>query len=136
MYEPKVIVNGKKVPGLTGLIPGPEPLFGEGTGREAMDGHFSGTFIGYFTTLEMQFASVSDSEFNTIKQLLEHPYLSNVQFALEKDMGSYKQGDLFTEDFYNGQAIKSSPKPCGDSWEPFTVVLSAIDGRPQKSLLM
>lgn len=98
-----------------------------------MDGHFSGTFTGYFTTLEMEFGTVSDSEFNTIKQLLEHPYLSNVQFTLEKDMGQYKQGDLFTEDFYNGQAIKSSPKACGDAWEPFSVVLTAIDGRPQKS---
>lgn len=133
MYKPNVIVNNTQVPGITRLTPGPEPLFGDGTGRNSLDGHFSGTFTGYFTSLEIEIGIVSDSEFNLIKQLLEHPFISDVQFTLEKDMGEYKQGDLFTEDFYNGQAIKSSPLPCGGYWEGFTVVLTAIDGRPQKT---
>lgn len=133
MYEPKLIVNNTKVPGIVSIIPGPEPQFGEGTGRNTMDGHFSGTFIGYFTTLEIKFGIVSDSEFNLIKQLLEHPFLDNVQFTLEKDMNGHKQGDLFTEDFYNGQAIKSEPLVCGDAWGEFTVILTAIDRRPQLS---
>lgn len=133
MYEPKVIVKGIEIPGIINLSPTPEPLFGDGTGRETMDGHFSGTFIGYFTSLEIVFGKLSDSEFNLVKNLLEHPFLPDVEFALEKDMGEYKQGDLFTEDFYNGQAIKSNPLPCGGYWEGFTVVLTAIDGRPQKT---
>ena len=98
-----------------------------------MDGHFAGTFTGYFTSLEIEFGILSDQEFNLVKQLLEHPYIENAQFALEKDLGEYKQGDLFTEDFYNGEAIKSAPLACGDAWEPFTVILTAIDGRPQKT---
>lgn len=133
MYEPKLIVNNINVPGIISITPGPEPLFGDGTGRIAMDGHFSGTFTGYFTTLEIKFGIVTDSEYNLIKQLLEHPFLGDVQFALEKDMGKYKQGDLFTEDFYNGQAIKSSPLACGGYWNEFSVILTAIDRRPQLS---
>lgn len=74
MYEPKLIVNNTKVPGIVELIPGPEPLWGDGTGRKALDGHFSGTFIGYFTTLEIKFGIVSDEEYNLIKKLLEHPF--------------------------------------------------------------
>ena len=131
MYEPKLIVNGTTVPGITKLTPGPEPLWGDGTGRNALDGHYSGTFIGYFDTLEVEFGIVSDEEFNLIKKLLEHPFLEGVQFSLEKDMGDYKQGDLFTEDFYNGAAIKSSPLACGGYWEGFTATLTAIDRRPQ-----
>ena len=52
MYEPKLIVNNTQVPGIVKLTPGPEPLWGDGTGRNALDGHYSGTFVGYFTTLE------------------------------------------------------------------------------------
>lgn len=131
MYEPKLIVNNTQVPGIVKLTPGPEPLWGDGTGRNTLDGHYSSTFIGYFDTLEIEIGIVSDEEFNLIKQLLEHPFLEGVQFALEKDMGEYKQGDLFTEDFYNGAAIKSSPLACGGYWEGFTVTLIAIDRRPQ-----
>lgn len=131
MYEPKLIVNNIQVPGIIKLIPGPEPLWGDGTGRNTLDGHYSGTFIGYFTTLEIKFGIVSDEEYNLIKKLLEHPFLSDVQFSLEKDMSNYKQGDLFSEDFYNGQAIKSSPLACGGYWDKFSVTLTAIDRRPQ-----
>ena len=131
MYEPKIIVNNIQVPGIIELIPGPEPLWGDGTGRNTLDGHYSGTFIGYFTTLEIKFGIVSDEEFNLIKRLLEHPFLSGVQFSLEKDMENYKQGDLFSEDFYNGQSIKSSPLACGGYWNEFSVVLTATDRRPQ-----
>lgn len=131
MYEPKLIVNNTQVPGIVKLTPGPEPLWGDGTGRNALDGHYSGTFIGYFTTLEIEFGIVTDEEFNLIKKLLEHPFLEGVQFALEKDMDNYKQGDLFTEDFYNGQVIKSSSLPCGGYWEGFSVTLTAIDRRSQ-----
>lgn len=131
MYEPKLIVNDTQVPGIVKLTPGPEPLWGDGTGRNALDGHYSGTFIGYFTTLEIEFGIVTDEEFNLIKKLLEHPFLEGVQFALEKDMDNYKQGDLFTEDFYNGQAIKSNSLPCGGYWEGFSVTLTAIDRRSQ-----
>lgn len=131
MYEPKLIVNNTQVPGIVKLTPGPEPLWGDGTGRNALDGHYSGTFVGYFTTLEIEFGIVTDEEFNLIKKLLEHPFLEGVQFALEKDMDNYKQGDLFTEDFYNGQVIKSSSLPCGGYWEGFSVTLTAIDRRSQ-----
>lgn len=131
MYEPKLIVNNIQVPGIIELIPGPEPLWGDGTGRNTLDGHYGGTFIGYFTTLEIKFGIVSDEEYNLIKKLLEHPFLSDVQFSLEKDMSNYKQGDLFSEDFYNGQAIKSSPLACGGYWDKFSVTLTAIDRRPQ-----
>ncbi len=131
MYEPKLVVNNTQVPGIVKLTPGPEPLWGDGTGRNTLDGHYSGTFIGYFTTLEIEFGYVTDEEYNLIKKLLEHPFLEGVQFNLEKDMGEYKQGDVFTEDFYNGQVIKSSPLPCGGYWEGFSVTLTAIDRRPQ-----
>lgn len=133
MYEPKLIVNNVQVPGIVELIPGPEPLWGDRTGRNTLDGHYSGTFIGYFTTLEIKFGIVSDEQFNLIKTLFEHPFLSGVQFSLERDMANYKQGQLYKEDFYNGQAIKSSPLACGGYWSEFSVVLTAIDRRAQKT---
>ena len=133
MYEPKLIVNNVQVPGIVELIPGPEPLWGDGTGGNTLDGHYSGTFIGYFTTLEIKFGIVSDEQFNLIKTLLEHPFLSGVQFSLERDMANYKQGQLYKEDFYNGQAIKSSPLACGGYWSEISVVLTAIDRRAQKT---
>ena len=120
MYEPKLIVKNIEIPGIIDIIPGPEPLWGENTG-----------FIGYFTTLEVKFGKVTDEQYNLIKTLLEHPFLEGVQFSLEKDMGNYKQGELYKESFYNGQAIKSSPLACGGYWEEFSVVLTAIDRRPQ-----
>lgn len=131
MFEAQLIVNNTKVPGIVDIVIKPEPLWGDGTGRNTMDGHYSGAFMGYFTTFEIKFGKVTDDEFNLIKQLLEHPFLEGVQFALEKDMGDYKQGDLYTEDFYNGQAIQSKPLACGGYWEEFSVVLTAIDRRPQ-----
>lgn len=131
MYEPKLIVDNTPVPGIVRLTPGPEPLWGDGTGRNTLDGHYSGTFVGYFDTLEIEFGIVSDEEYNLIKKLLEHPFLEDVQFSLEKDMGDYNQGDLYSEDFYNGQAIKSTLLPCGGFWEGFSVTLTAIDRRPQ-----
>lgn len=133
MSKPKLIVQNIEVPGLIDLIIGPEPLWGDGTGRNTMSAHFSGTFKGYFTSLEAKFGPVSDSDFNLIKKLLEHPFLEGVQFTIEKDMGDLKQGELYTEDFYNGQVIKSSQLPCGGFWKEFSVVLTAIDGRPQLS---
>lgn len=131
MYKSRLIVNNIDVPGITEIVPTPEPLWGDGTGRNALDGHYSGTFVGYFTSLKIKFGPVSNSEFNLIKQLLEHPFLEGVQFSLEKDMGKYKQGDLYTEDFYNGQAIRSSQYASGDYWREFSVVLTAIDRRSQ-----
>lgn len=74
MYEPKLIVNNTVVPGIISITPGPEPLWGDGTGRNTLDGHYSGTFIGYFTTLEIKFGKVTDEQYNLIKQLLEHPF--------------------------------------------------------------
>ncbi len=133
MSEPLLIVKGTKVPGIVGITPGPEPLWGDGTGRNAMDGHYSGTFTGYFTTLQIDFGPVSNAEFNLIKQLLEHPFLEGVQYSLEKDMNGIRQGELYTEDFYNGQAIKSTPQANGEMWEEFQVILTAIDRRPQLS---
>ena len=133
MFKPQLIVNNTEVPGIIKITPGPEPLWGDGTGRNTMDGHYSGTFIGYFTSIQVDFGKVTDSEFNLIKQLLEHPFLENVKYSIEKDMGEYKQGDLISEDFYNGQAIKSSPLTCGGYWEEFSVILTAIDRRTQRT---
>lgn len=133
MYQNKLIVNNTDVPGIVDMNIGPEPLWGEGTGREAIDGHYSGTFTGYFTTLEISFGKVTDDEFNLIKKLLEHPFLENVKYSLEKDIGDYKQGEIYTEDFYNGAVIKSTPVASGGFWNEFSVTLTATDRRPQLS---
>lgn len=129
MYKSKVIVNNTEVPCITNISIKPEPLWGEGTGRNALDGHYSGTFIGYFTSMQIDFGKASDEEFNLIKKLLEHPFLEGVQFSIEKDMSGYKQGELYTEDFYNGATIDSRPLPVGGYWEEFSVTLTAIDRR-------
>ncbi len=136
---PELYVGDKRVPNIVRITPGPEPLWGDGTGRKALDGHYSGVFIGYFTTLAVDFGPCSKETFDEIKQLLEHPYVNNVRYRLEKTMSwvdsnnvshTLPAGEFFTENFYNGQAIKA-PENFDLSVNEFSVALTAIDRRPQ-----
>ena len=129
----QLIVSGTEVPHIKEMKISPEPLWGDGTGREALDGHYSGTFIGYFTTIEITFEPMSVADYNTIKNLLEHPLLEDVQYTLESDQDGYSQGVLYTEDFYNGVAIEAELYPMGDYYKEFTVTLTAVDRRTKVS---
>lgn len=138
---PELYVGEKRVPNIVKITPGPEPLWGDGAGRKALDGHYSGTFIGYFTTLTVEFGPCSKEIFDEIKQLLEHPYVNNVKYRLDKTMEwtdsdnvrhKIPAGEFYTENFYNGQAIKPSEN-FDMSVNEFSVVLTAVDRRPQLS---
>lgn len=129
----KIIVNNTEVSNIKDITIKVDPLWGDGTGRDTMDGHYSGTFIGYFTTMQIDFERTTNAEFNIIKTLLEHPFLEGVQFTLEKDMKTYSQGDLYTEDFYNGTAIEAKPNKYHTGYEEFSITLIAVDRRVQTS---
>lgn len=126
----ELYVDDIRVPNIVEITPSPEPTFGDGTGRNALDGHFSGTFVGYFTTLEIKFGPCDKDTYNTIKTLLEHPFLPNVKYRLERDLENHKAGELYQEAFYNGSAIKA-PQNYDMSVNEFSVTLIAIDRRPE-----
>lgn len=129
----QLIVSGTEVPHIKEMKISPEPLWSDDAGREALDGHYSGTYIGYFTKIEITFEYMTVADFNTIKNLLEHPLLEDVQYTLESDQEDDTQGTLYTEDFYNGVAIEANLLPRGDYYNEFTVTLVAVDRRTKLS---
>lgn len=92
-----------------------EPLWADDTGREAMDGHYSGTFIGYFTKLELTIGKTTQQEMEINKNILEHP-LINLTFP------SDKTGIDVTEEFY-GTAIQAKKSNYQGKYESFTMSL-------------
>ncbi len=137
----EIYVNNIRVPNIINVTPGAEPTFGDGTGRNALDGHFSGTFVGYFTTLEISFGPCDKDTYAFIKSLLEHPFLNNVKYRIEEDLSwidtsgeihSLKVGDFHTEAFYNGAAIRAKQN-YDLSVDEFSVTLTAVDRRPKLS---
>ena len=94
-----------------------EPLWGSDAGREAMDGHYSGTFIGYFTNITLSFGRTTQNEMNTIKATFEKPTF-NFTYPNEKT------GNDVTETFY-GTAIKAQKESLKGKYLPFDINLVA-----------
>lgn len=133
-----VLVSDKELPAIKSITPSAEPTWADDAGRDTMDGKWGGSFIGYFTNLEIEFNDiVFDNELDTIKQLIEHAIIS-VTYPLEKTMSwtdangkhTIKQNELFTEQFY-GTAIKPR-RPSQDLgyYEGFSISLVAVERRP------
>lgn len=133
-----VLIRNTEIPALNNIISTVEPTWASDAGRETMEGTWSGTFKGYFTTLDLEFNEiVFDKELDIIKQLIEHPIIM-VTYPLEKTMEwtdnkgyhKIKQGEPYTEEFY-GTAIKAK-KPFQNAkyYEGFSVSLVAVRRRP------
>ena len=75
-----------------------EPTWDSKTGRNSNSGKFSGTFVGYFDTLEVSVGKTTQNELNQIRDKVEIPIIENVEFL------DSKTGNNKIEDFY-GTAI-------------------------------
>lgn len=120
---------GQLIPKLLSCSIKPEPLWGDDAGRLVMEkGKFSGTFMGYFTNITMEIGRTTIEELNKIKSLIEKP-ITELTYPLDRDMDNKKAGEAYTESFY-GVAIETKFNNYNSNYEPFTISLIAVEGRP------
>lgn len=98
-----------------------EPLWGSDAGRENMAGTYTGTFIGYFTNITLNFGKTTQEEMQKIKETFEKPTFS---FTYPDE----KTGQNITESFY-GTAIKSEKESLKGKYLPFDITLIATKRR-------
>lgn len=103
---------------------GEEPYWGEDAGRNSMTGDFSGTFNGYYTTIDLSFGKCTQQELYAIKQVLQKPI-----FPLTYPDPDTQNASDKTENFY-GTVIKPTKTNLNGKYEPFTV---QIVGTTKKS---
>lgn len=98
-----------------------EPLWGDDAGRESMAGQYSGTFIGYFTTITLEFGETTQVEHTKIKSIFEQPLFN---FTYPSD----KTGKDVTEEFY-GTAITSKKSKDYGKYASFSIDIVATQRR-------
>lgn len=99
-----------------------EPLWGDDTGRNSNSGKYSGTFIGYFSQLVLEFGKTTQTEMTEIKTALQNPIIENVKY---KDSDT---GNDSTEDFY-GTKIPAKLENLNGKYSAFSITLTAIKKR-------
>ncbi len=95
-----------------------EPAWASDTGRNANSGRFSGTFIGYFSNLNLSFGRCTQTQMTAIKNAFES---SMFEVTYPANNGTTK-----TEYFY-GTAIKAKKKNWDGKYDPFQIKLVARD---------
>lgn len=98
-----------------------EPLWAGDTGRNSNSGKYSGTFIGYFSQLEIEFGSTSQNQMIQLRNWFDKPIID----VYYKDS---ETGDWKTEQFY-GTSIKAKLNYWDGYYEPFSLTLTAISKR-------
>lgn len=98
-----------------------EPVWASDAGRNSNSGKFSGTFVGWFDTLEIPIGETTQAEMTTIKNAIENPIIENVSFV------DSKTGNIKTENFY-GTAI-TAERLNSKRYKPFSFSLKAIEAR-------
>lgn len=100
-----------------------EPLWGADAGRENMTGTYTGTFVGYFTNITLNFGKTTQAEMQNIKNTFENPTFS---FTYPDE----KTGQDRTENFY-GTAIKAERESIKENAKflPFEITLIATQRR-------
>ena len=96
-----------------------EPTWGPDTGRNSNSGKFSGTFIGYFTTIHIDFGRTTKNQMQELKAIFVNPIIEDVTFP-DSYSNVYK-----TEDFY-GTAIKAELNKWNGLYEPFSIDLIGL----------
>lgn len=97
-----------------------EPVWGQDAGRFTNSGKFTGTFVGWFDTLEVPIGKTSYEEMKTIRQAIENPII-NITFI------DSRTNTLRTADFY-GTAI-TAERLNSTTYKPFVFSLKAIEAR-------
>lgn len=97
-----------------------EPYWGSDAGRHNMTGDFSGTFNGYYTTIELSFGKCTQEELFRIKQILQKP-----TFELTYPDPDTQNTTTYTEQFY-GTAIKNRKTNVNGKYDPFVLSVIAV----------
>ena len=97
-----------------------EPVWGKDAGRFTNSGKFTGTFVGWFDTLEVPIGRTTYEEIKIIREAIEKPII-NITFT------DSRTNKLRTADFY-GTAI-SAERLNSTSYKPFVFNLKAIEVR-------
>jgi len=101
----------------------PEPVWGDDAGRNSNSGKFSGTFVGYFTTIHFEVAPLTKAQMTSFKQIFEKPIIEAVTYPNSSNNGEDK-----TEDFY-GVAIESATDYWNGKYKAFSFDLTAVNPR-------
>lgn len=96
-----------------------QPTWASDAGRNSNSGKFSGTFVGYFTDLQINFGKCNQSQMTTIKNALQRPIIEKFTY-FNTDHGTWE-----TEDFY-GTVIDASFDNYEGRYEPFSVSLKGV----------
>lgn len=97
-----------------------EPLWAGDTGRNSNSGAYSGTFIGYFSQIVIEFGKTTQEQMNTIKSTFETSVFSLTYPSTN--------GTNVTEQFY-GTAIEGKKDYWDGKYMPFSITLTAIKKR-------
>ena len=97
-----------------------EPVWGQDAGRFTNSGKFTGTFVGWFDTLEIPIGKTTYEEMKQIRNAIEKPII-NVTFT------DTRTNTEKTRDFY-GTAI-SAERLNSTSYKPFVFSLKSIEAR-------
>ena len=104
----------------------PEPTWGDDAGRQSNSGKFSGTFVGYFTTLHIEVGPMTKQQMKNFKAIFEVPIIEDVTFP-----NSSNGGEPYTEDFY-GTSLAGATKNWDDTeiyYDGFNFDLIAVEAR-------
>ena len=113
-----------RIPKLLDYESVPEPLWADDTGRLTRDGDFSGTFIGYFTTLNLSIGDTTQEEYSLLCQMFQvsSAPICTVSYIREDT------GELYQESFY-GVALKAKKDRYLGKYKSFEISLTAISKR-------
>lgn len=95
-----------------------EPSWASDAGRNSNSGRFSGTFIGYFSKITIEFGRTTQTQMNAIKNAFEVSIFSMTYPS--------KDGTTKTEDFY-GTAINGKKNNWDGKYEPFSINLIGVN---------
>ena len=110
-----------ELPKIKEVSHGIEPTWAKDAGRNSNSGRFSGTFVGWFDTLNVSVGKTNQEELTTIRNAIEVPIIT-VTFT------DSKTGQEKTEDFY-GTAITSTTNNVHGMYEPVSFSLKAVSKR-------
>lgn len=96
----EIKIDGQPLKKLLDYEIGEEPLWGDDAGRSTMDGSYSGTLIGYFTKINLNFMPMDEDDMAYNQSLLKRAFF-NVTYQDKKTK------TMVTERFYNGDTINA-----------------------------
>lgn len=93
-------------------------MWASDTGRNSNSGAYSGTFVGYFSQLVLEFGKTTQSELDKIQAELEKPIITLTYKS--------KNGGIWeTEKFY-GTKIEGKLSNWDKKYEPFSITLTGV----------